>query len=76
MSRISYDFAGLGDLSGGLGGQFQRLDDLAGQLKRQVAALETSWRSPQAKAAYDEAQMNWDRIFVNSREQLQGMQRG
>lgn len=76
MSRISYDFAGLGDLSGGLGAQFQRLDELATQLKNQVAALDSSWRSPQAKAAYELAQQNWDRVFASSREQLLGLQRG
>ncbi|MFT4126414.1 MAG: WXG100 family type VII secretion target [Gordonia sp. (in: high G+C Gram-positive bacteria)] len=76
MSRIQYDFAALGDLEGGLNAQFQRLEDLADQLKSQVATLDGNWRSPQAKLAYDDAQQNWDRVFAQSREHLFGMQRG
>lgn len=74
--RIKYDFAALGDLEGGLGAQFHRLEDLAAQLKTQVAALEGNWRSPGAKQAYDAAQQNWDRVFAASRDQLLGIQRG
>ena len=39
---INYDFAALGDLSGGLRAAFTRLEDLNSQLKAQVAARETS----------------------------------
>ncbi|MDF3282335.1 WXG100 family type VII secretion target [Gordonia sp. N1V] len=74
--RIKYDFAALGDLEGGLNAQFGRLEDLASQLKSQVAALDGNWRSPGAKQAYDAAQQNWDRVFIQAREQLLGIQRG
>ncbi len=70
--RIKYDFAALGDLEGGLNAQFGRLEDLASQLKSQVAALDGNWRSPGAKQAYDAAQQNWDRVFMQAREQLLG----
>ncbi|MGW0039069.1 WXG100 family type VII secretion target [Gordonia desulfuricans] len=74
--RIQYDFAALGDLQGGLNNQFQRLEDLAAQLKRQVAALDGNWRSPAAKSAYEQAQQHWDQVFAQSREQLVGLGRG
>ncbi|MEP9393699.1 MULTISPECIES: WXG100 family type VII secretion target [Gordonia] len=74
--RIRYDFGALGDLEGGLGAQFNRLEDLASQLKTQVAALDGNWHSPAAKQAYDQAQQTWDRVFSGSREQLLGIQRG
>ncbi|GAA14072.1 WXG100 family type VII secretion target [Gordonia alkanivorans] len=73
---INYDFAALGDLSSGLGRAFQQLDDQNTQLKNQVAALDGNWNSAQAKAAYIEAQANFDRAFAQSRERLMALQNG
>ncbi|MFT4043019.1 MAG: WXG100 family type VII secretion target [Gordonia sp. (in: high G+C Gram-positive bacteria)] len=76
MSRIKYDFASLGDLSSNLHAEFSHLEDLANQLKRQVASLDGSWHSTVAKVAYTDAQQHWDRIFIQSREQLLGIHKG
>ncbi|ATD71894.1 MULTISPECIES: WXG100 family type VII secretion target [Gordonia] len=73
---INYDFAALGDLSGGLQRAFSELDALNTQLKNQIAALDGNWSSAEAKAAYLDAQMNFDRIFTQSRESLQSLQSG
>ncbi|MDL9936717.1 WXG100 family type VII secretion target [Gordonia sp. ABSL1-1] len=73
---IRYDFASLGDLSGGLGASFERLETLNAQLKKQVASLGENWSSQDAKLAYDDAQARFDQIFANSREQLHGLKRG
>ena len=69
---IRYDFANLGTLSGDLRGQFQRLEELSGQLKRQVTALATHWDSGGA-GSYQQAQANWDRIFLDARGRLDAL---
>lgn len=69
---IRYDFANLGTLSGDLRGQFQRLEDLSGQLKRQVGALSSHWDSRGA-GQYLQAQGNWDRIFLDARGRLDSL---
>ncbi|MCH5642232.1 MULTISPECIES: WXG100 family type VII secretion target [unclassified Gordonia (in: high G+C Gram-positive bacteria)] len=74
--QINYDFASLGDLSSGLLAAFNRLEDLNGQLKTQVAALHGNWNSADAKQAYTEAQQNFDRIFTTSRDQLMALKTG
>lgn len=76
MGQIEYNFAGLGDLSGNLQSEFTRLSDLADELKRQVHSLDAIWTSDIAKASYEQAQANWDRIFLQSRDQLFGLHRG
>lgn len=76
MAQIEYNFASLGDLSGNLQSEFGRLSDLADELKRQVHSLDSVWTSSTAKAAYEQAQANWDRIFLQSRDQLSGLHRG
>ncbi|MBD0860861.1 WXG100 family type VII secretion target [Gordonia sp. zg691] len=73
---INYDFAALGDLSGGLRAAFTHLEDLNGQLKAQVAALDGNWNSQQAKGAYLEAQAAFDRIFMQSRDSLNQLEHG
>lgn len=73
---INYDFAALGDLSGGLRAAFTRLEDLNSQLKAQVAALDGNWNSQQAKAAYVDAQGVFDRIFTQSRDSLTALEQG
>ncbi|AUH68217.1 MULTISPECIES: WXG100 family type VII secretion target [Gordonia] len=72
---IRYDFASLGTLSGDLRGQFQRLEELSGQLKRQVTALAAHWDSGGA-ASYQQAQGNWDRIFADARARLDSLGTG
>ena len=74
--QINYDFASLDDLSGGLLAAFNRLEDLNGQLKTQVAALHDNWNSVQAKQAYTDAQNSFDRVFSASRDQLMGLKQG
>lgn len=69
---IRYDFANLGTLSGDLRGQFQRLEELSGQLKRQVTSLSTHWESGGA-GSYLQAQGNWDRIFLDARTRLDSL---
>ncbi|MGB3301867.1 WXG100 family type VII secretion target [Gordonia sp. (in: high G+C Gram-positive bacteria)] len=69
---IRYDFANLGTLSGDLRGQFQRLEDLSGQLKRQVGSLSSHWSSGGA-GQYQQAQANWDRIFLDARGRLDAL---
>lgn len=76
MGHIEYNFASLGDLSGNLHAEFGRLSDLADELKRQVHSLDSSWSSTTAKVAYEEAQANWDRVFLQSRDHLLGLHRG
>lgn len=69
---IRYDFANLGTLSGDLRGQFQRLEELSGQLKRQVTSLATHWDSGGA-GSYQQAQADWDRIFLDARGRLDSL---
>lgn len=76
MSQINYDFAALGDLSSGLLGAFNRLEDLNSQLKAQVASLDGNWNSVDAKTAYVDAQQSFDRIFTQSRDALLSLQSG
>lgn len=66
---IKYNFAGLDMLSGDLRAQFGRLEELSGQLKRQVSALAANWESGGA-ADYQQAQHNWDRLFMDARMRL------
>ncbi|MGV9827062.1 MULTISPECIES: WXG100 family type VII secretion target [unclassified Gordonia (in: high G+C Gram-positive bacteria)] len=75
-NRIKYDFASLGDLSSSLQAEFSHLEELANKLKQQVSSLDGSWHSPLAKSAYSDAQLNWDRVFSQSREQLLGIHHG
>ncbi|MGB3698073.1 MAG: WXG100 family type VII secretion target [Gordonia sp. (in: high G+C Gram-positive bacteria)] len=69
---IRYDFANLGTLSSDLRGHFQRLEELSGQLKRQVAALSSHWDSG-AAAQYQQAQAAWDRVFLDARGRLDAL---
>ncbi|MGC4961987.1 WXG100 family type VII secretion target [Gordonia sp. DT218] len=73
---ISYDHGNLGDLSGNIHQQFNALEQLAGQLKRQVHQLQGNWASPDAAAHYQDAQARWDTLFGQAREQLNGLGRG
>ena len=69
---IRYDFDNLGTLSNDLRGQFQRLETLSGQLKKQVAALGSHWNSG-GSAQYQQAQASWDRIFADARMRLDSL---
>lgn len=70
MTLIKYDFASLERLTTDLGSQFQRLETLAGDLKRQVTALADNWDSAQGATSYQTAQANWDRVFTEARGNL------
>lgn len=73
---IKYDFAGLDTLSGDINRQFQALEQLAGQLKGEVARLSGNWQSQTASEDYAQAQAHWDSLFGQAREQLNGLGRG
>ncbi len=70
MTLIKYDFASLDRLTTDLGTQFQRLETLAGDLKRQVVVLGDNWQSAQGAASYQQAQATWDRVFTEARGNL------
>lgn len=74
-ATIRYNFEGLGTLAGDLKNQFGRLEELSGQLKRQVNALAGNWDSGGA-AAYRSAQADWDRLFADARLRLDGLGTG
>ncbi|GAA4753330.1 WXG100 family type VII secretion target [Gordonia alkaliphila] len=74
-ATIRYNFEGLGTLAADLKAQFGRLEELSGQLKRQVQALEANWHSGGA-AAYRGAQADWDRLFADARLRLDGLGSG
>ncbi|MFC0314007.1 WXG100 family type VII secretion target [Gordonia phosphorivorans] len=74
-ATIRYNFEGLGALAGDLKAQFGRLEELSGQLKRQVHALEANWDSGGA-ASYRVAQNDWDRLFADARLRLDGLGTG
>ncbi|MBB4137644.1 WXG100 family type VII secretion target [Gordonia humi] len=69
---IRYNFASLDTLSGDLRGQFQRLEELSGQLKRQVTALASHWDSGGANA-YQQSQAQWDKLFADARTRLDSL---
>lgn len=73
MSIIQYDFAALDTLTGDLNRNFARLEQLSGELRTQVNALASNWQSVQGAQAYQEAQQHWDRVFAESRTQLNGL---
>ena len=73
---INYNFDSLATLGGNLQGEFAHLEELAGNLRRQVQALGENWSSPDAKVAFEGAQAHWDRVFGQSREQLLGLRHG
>ncbi|GAC66203.1 WXG100 family type VII secretion target [Gordonia soli] len=72
---INYNFAGIQTLSGDLNNHFKRLGDLSDELKRTVEGLKGSWDSG-ASVSYQESQNNWDRVFMEAREQLLGLGKG
>ncbi len=72
---IRYNFGSLEMLSTDLKAQFGRLEELSGQLKQQVGAIATHWDSGGA-AAYQQAQLDWDRLFSDARLRLNGLGTG
>lgn len=73
MTLIKYDFASLDRLTSDLGNQFQRLETLSADLKRQVTALGDNWQSASGAANYQQAQLAWDRVFAEARTNLHGL---
>lgn len=73
--NIRYNFENLGTLAGDLKSQFARLEDLSGQLKRQVHSLSANWESGGA-ANYQNAQQHWDSLFADARLRLDGLGTG